>query len=270
MTIEKLNQTTEQNNINSLKHFLFFFIVLISLKGYTQNTTHTYNNTWFRLFLNDKITEKLKWEFILQHRRQAQTNEFNLVEKQQLQSYWLWFHYSLQKNFKLSVSPLCYFETKHLSNLNEKAVKEWRWCVRIENQLKFKQVQLLNRGSLEYRYRKVFNENSFIGNFRARYMLRFIIPLTKLKERSFNFVINNEVLVQFGDAVKTSESMFDQNRTYAGFNYEIFKNIKLDIGYCYIYQERPSGKDFDVQNAIWVFLTFDNLFTQFKHKPIAQ
>lgn len=244
----------------------FFLLFFLSSFCYGQITSHTYNNTWFRLFIGDKITEKLKWDLMIQHRRQAVTNVFNVIEKQQLQSYWLWFHYSLPQNFKVSVSPFCYFETKHLFNLDERPIKEWRWCVRLENQQKFKHFQMINRYGLEYRYRDLYAENNYVGNFRARYMLRFIVPVTNIKERPLNFVVNDEVLFQFGDAVKNSPSIFDQNRVYSGFSYELFKNIKLDLGYCYITQERPTGMDIDIQNAIWVFLTFDNLYSQFKKK----
>src|SRR4051812_34610514 len=89
-------------------------LLFLSLQSTSQNTRHTYNTVWFRVFLADKITDKLHWDLMLQHRREATTRQLDFLEKKQLQSYWLWFHYSLPKNFKISVSPFCYFETRHL------------------------------------------------------------------------------------------------------------------------------------------------------------
>ena len=245
---------------------LISVLFLICFRSIGQTATHTYNTSWFRLFLADKITAKLQCDVMIQHRREATSNQFDFVEKQQLQSYWLWFHYLLSKKIKISVSPFCYFETKHLFDLNERPVKEWRWCARIENQQKFNYFQMLNRLGLEYRYRNLNSETAFVGNFRARYMLRFIIPIVKVHDRSINFSASDEVLVQFGDAVKNYASPLDQNRIYAGLNYAVFKNIKLEVGYCYIMQNRPNGKDIDIQNSVLVFLTFDNVFTQFRKK----
>ena len=79
-----------------------------------------------------------------------------------------------------------------------------------------------------------------------------------------SFFIGDEVLFQFGKAVKNNANMFDQNRAAAGFSLEIVKNIKTSFSYLNIFQQRANGKDFDDANALWAVVTFDNLFSQFK------
>jgi hypothetical protein len=75
----------------------------------------------------------------------------------------------------------------------------------------------------------------------------------------------DEVMLQFGRAVKNNPNVFDQNRIYLGISYELLKNIRITPGYLFTIQERNSGKEFDYINTFWVILTFDNLLSQF-HK----
>ncbi|MEI9911209.1 MAG: hypothetical protein WDO71_16995 [Bacteroidota bacterium] len=70
--------------------------------------------------------------------------------------------------------------------------------------------------------------------------------------------------MQFGKAVRGNVNVFDQNRIAAGFSYEFVKNVKAGVTYLNIQQQRVNGKDFDNANVLWVVLTFDNLFSQFK------
>jgi len=86
------------------------------------------------------------------------------------------------------------------------------------------------------------------------------------KTKPVSFFLTDEIFVQFGKAVRANPNVFDQNRISAGFSYEIVKNVKTSIAYLNIIQERNSGKDFDDAHALWVVLTFDNLFSQFRRK----
>jgi len=233
-------------------------------------STHTFNNLWMRLYFNDKLTNKLGFEIAVNHRRQAFSDKYNLLEKQQLQSYWLWINFNVTKNINLYVLPISHFEIRRVFEINERAINEWRWGLKLEHRTILKYFQLLNSASLEYRWRDLETANQFSGNFRARYLFKPIIPLANIKERPLNLVLNDEIFFQFGDAAKQFPSYFDQNRCYAGFNYNIFKNIKLELGYCYVYQYRPTGNDIDIQNAFWLFLTFENVFSQFKQSKVNQ
>jgi hypothetical protein len=100
-------------------------------------------------------------------------------------------------------------------------------------------------------------------------MARFEKPIRAdwLNGKSLSVIAYDEIMVQFGKAVKDSPSVFDQNRIYAGFSYSLFKNIKITPGYLFTIQQRPSGDVFDYVNTYWVVLTFDNLISQFKRAP---
>ena len=49
------------------------------------------------------------------------------------------------------------------------------------------------------------------------------------------------------------------------------KNIKFNLGYMYLIQQRASGEAFDTSNVLWGVLTFDNVFSQFrKAKEVSE
>jgi len=256
-----------RNNIKG-NHITATFLILFCCAG--AQTKHTYNSSWLRLYLNGIINDKMRWDIMIQNRRVADNNSYNIFEREQLQSYCLWLQYGFKKDLKFSFSPVCYFTTKPISKLNSRFINEWNWNVRIDYRKAIKKSTLQNRLALEYRYRDLIEKNIFVGNFRTRYLLRLITPLFNKNDKAFNLVLNDEIFFQFGEAVKNASSPFDQNRIYGGFNYPICKDVKFDLGYCYVYQLRLSGKDADVQNAIWFALTFDNLFSNRTKKEVEQ
>ena len=87
-------------------------------------------------------------------------------------------------------------------------------------------------------------------------------------KRPLTFEFYDEVFLQFGEAVHDKPNVFDQNRIYLGFEYEVFRNLTTSLGYVYGVQERGSGDEFDNMNMLWLVLTFDNVFTQFRRKKI--
>lgn len=248
--------------------FAFLFAISFSIQG-QQRTTH--NLFWFRLNLSDTISDKLKWEVYVQRRTQnGSDNKSNIFKSPQFESYWLWLHYSLNKNVKLSLSPFGYFES-HVLNVKPSdealpPIKEFRFSTRLDHETKGKYFNYINRYNLEYRWRDLLNNNNYQPNWRVRYMARFEKPVKGILPRPVTFVVYDEVFIQFGKAVKSNPNVFDQNRLYAGINYELLKNVKISVGYIYGFQERNSGKEFDNINTFWIILNFDNLFSQFKEQ----
>ena len=250
---------------------LTFLSVLIFSLGYSQSLTKYHHNLfWGRIVLSDKISDKLKWEVYLQTRTQNdEEDKQNIFKHHQLTSYWLWLHYQVTKDLRVSVTPFCYFNTISLfpqpPELGNRGVKEFRWAVQMEHTQKLKYFSYANRYSLEYRIRDLETEGVFVPNFRARYRARLEKPL-KNDKHPISLIVYDEIFLEFGEAVKSWPAKFNQNRLYAGFSYEIMKNVKFNLGYMYLIQERPNGKAIDVSNVLWAILTFDNLFSQFAKK----
>lgn len=238
-------------------------------------TRHWHNVFWGRVILADNITPKLRTELWIQKRTQDTEAATSMFESPQFDSYWLWFTYSVNKDFKVSISPFGYFESYILYtqpfDQERPPIKEFRYCLRLEHEVKRKIVNFSNRFSFEYRTRDLSNAGKYEPNWRIRYMARLEKPIRGewLKGRSLSVIAYDEVMVQFGKAVQSSPGIFDQNRVYAGFSYSIFKNVKITPGYLFTIQQRPTGEVFDYINTFWVILTFDNLVSQFIKKPEA-
>ena len=97
-------------------------------------------------------------------------------------------------------------------------------------------------------------------------MFRITKPIQAdwLHGKALNLIAYDEVMVQFGEAVRTFPTLFDQNRVFAGASYAPVKNIRVELGYLYVRQQRSSREQFDDQNALVLTLRFDNVFSQFR------
>lgn len=254
-----------------LTGLLAFTISLVSAQK-NNVIIYSHGNFWGRFILTDKITEKIRWEAFGQLRTQNVFKGANIFEAYQLHSYWAWLHYNPNPALRISVSPFCYFQTQRLyakpSDLHQRPIKEFRWAARIETTHKFKFVNFSTRYGMEMRYRDIPAKNNYKLNYRARIMGRLTKPVKAewLHGRGLNLIAYSEVLLQFGEKLNIDYTLFDQSRLFIGFNYEIIKNIKLEVGYLNVLQQRRSVIEFDRQNALWFTITLDNVFSQFKKK----
>lgn len=252
-----------------IKRSILFFLVFLATQSLAQTTRH-HGVFWGRLILADKITEKLKWELYLQKRTQNVPGSNNIFGAPHFSSLWFWLNYPVTKNLKLSVSPFGYFNSYAFltkpSDIDVPGIKEFRWVVRLEQEQKLRHFNYLNRYSLEYRRRDLNNEDVYQPNWRVRYQVRFEKPVTGIlpNKKPVSFFVSDELFIQFGKAVRNNPNVFDQNRFSGGFSFEAVKNIKLSLSYLNIFLERNNGKDFDDAHTLWVVLTFDNLFSQFR------
>lgn len=264
-----INVGIDQSNflIDLKKAPLTIILFFISILACPAQKTYHHGVFWGRIILADTINSKIRWELYLQKRTQdAGTN--NPFAAPHFFSVWPWLSYSLSKATRVSLSPIGYFDS-HLfyNNLDEvraEGVKEYRISMRVENEQKLKIFNYANRYGLEYRMRDLKYNGNYLANWRARYMLKFEKPLFNIvsKDKPLSVFLSNEVFIQFGEAVKDNPNVFDQDRISFGVSYEVIKNVKVSTSYLKILQSRISGKEFDDANALWVILTFDNLFSQ--------
>jgi len=258
-----------------MKKGLLLFLLFWALVVQGQQTYH-HRVFWGRIILADQITPKLRGELYLQKRTQNIPGERSMFGALHYNSFCVWLSYPLTPNLKVSLSPLGYYDSQAFLSKPEDvaspSVKEYRWTVRLEQEQAFKWLRYINRYTMEYRSRDISQTGTYVPNWRVRYMARVEKPVTGIlsKSKPVSFALGDEVLVQFGKAVRNNVTIFDQNRLFAGFSYEVIRNIKLGMSYINIVQQRNSGRVFDQAHALWVVLTFDNLFTQFKKHKAAR
>lgn len=251
------------------KKLILLVFTVVSIKTFSQNTRQ-HGVFWGRLILADRINDKWKWELFVQKRTQNIPGHKSIFGALHYNAIWFWLNYRINKNLKLYLSPIGYFDSyaflTKAEDVDLPGVKEFRFSARLEQELKGRVVNFSNRFTVEYRRRDINFNDVYIPNWRLRYMARLEKPVKGIlrNDKPVAFFIGDEVLVQFGKAVKNNASIFDQNRASAGFSLEVVKNIKTSFAYLNIFQQRASGKSFDDANALWAVVTFDNLFSQFK------
>lgn len=254
--------------------FLSALLLVFSVQtAVSQQKTYKHGVFWGRLVLADKITDNLRWELYVQKRTQTEeAHSANIFAAPHFFSIWPWLNYKLSESTKLSLSPVAYFDAHQFYNspseVKEDGVKEFRISARIENERKSRLFNYANRYSMEYRMRDLDYNGTYEPNWRARYQVRLEKPFMNVfsKQKPLSVYVGDEIFIQFGEAVRNNPNIFDQNRINIGVAYEIFKNVKLNASYLNIMQARISGKELDDADALWIIVTFDNLFTQFTKK----
>ena len=78
------------------------------------------------------------------------------------------------------------------------------------------------------------------GTYRFRYRLQATIPLYKVADQRYlKLKISDEIHLNAGS--KITINVFEQNRAYAGINFDILKNLSFEVGYLNWFQQRPNG-----------------------------
>ncbi|MBT7850960.1 MAG: DUF2490 domain-containing protein [Formosa sp.] len=91
-----------------------------------------------------------------------------------------------------------------------------------------------------YRFEQRFVESDF--KMRLRYFLAFKVPLLKTEKMPSKLYLSayNEVFLN------TESAVFDRNRVYGGFGYQINKNIRVEAGYLSQLFETSSRDQFNL------------------------
>jgi hypothetical protein len=196
---------------------------------------------------------------------------------------WLDAHIRTKENFFTNFSQGCfrpgltyyindatrltvgYVYFNHFPSDNHKQVSqpEHRPWQQLQWQTKYKRISTVQRLRLEQRYRrKIANDSSLADgynfNFRARYGILLQVPLGKKapEPNSFSFVVNDELLVNFGKQIVYN--YFDQNRFFVGFNYHVSPQSFLQFGYMNLFQQLPAGNQYRMLHTARIFF-FQNI-----------
>ncbi len=204
----------------------------------------------------------------------AQTNTPSVVKDNML---WLGYYNSIILNSKWSINSDIQFRTKneikHYSQAlvrtdvsynpkdritislglahfryfitDEKTRGEWRPWQELKLIDKIGNCKLTHRLRVEQRFNETVKNsettNDYQFNFRFRYRFDLRYPILKEKETGNNVfaLIGNEIMVNAGNNI--GYNYFDQDRLYAGINYEINKKVSLQLQYMHIWQQTSNG-----------------------------
>ncbi len=117
---------------------------------------------------------------------------------------------------------------------------------------KFSGFSIGHRYRMEERFiKKTLNDTLIKGHKfieRLSYTLSFEYNLLKSKNnfRSLTFKASDGIFINASKYIVYNT--FDQNRFYTGLNYQMYKNITIEMGYINIFQQRSSGNEFFNRN----------------------
>ncbi len=129
---------------------------------------------------------------------------------------------------------------------------------------------VLQRLRNEQRWRQEVQEDALTGNTlfsdRVRYLLSFTISVSE-NPKVPSLVLSDEILVQFGSDIVLNT--FDQNRFFVGIKKKVSRECSYDFGYMLVYQQRPSGYEYDLNHTLrWFFYwTPDFRKVESEHEP---
>ncbi|MDR6967296.1 hypothetical protein J2X31_001303 [Flavobacterium arsenatis] len=215
-------------------------------------------NSWFRTTLSIPITEKIKTDLELQHRRQNDFEGDNLFDKNLMYTFRTWIYYKQNKDVVYAISPFAYFSNyriiQNASDAISKPTNEYRFSASVELQHELAgNFFIVDRTALEYR--------AFEGT---------IENVIRLRNRlSFRYDFNTKCNVSIGDEIFINASgtdaqhFFDHDRLFANFSFKPKHNLKFDIGYIYI--SRLPRNNIDIVEESNFYLNFTYIVQ--KRKP---
>ncbi len=125
-----------------------------------------------------------------------------------------------------------FFYTSPTRNyVNGSNVREHRIWQQVITRHKTRAIFMEHRYRLEQRFIHNITKNTDTYDTRIRYRFQAIVPLYLLTPhlRHFFASANNEVFINLGR--KVSGQIFDRNRLYAGFGYQVSPKMNFQLGY---------------------------------------
>ena len=210
-----------------------------------------HTNSWFRTTLNIAVTERIKTDLELQHRRQNGFENSNLLDKNLMYSFRSWIYFKHNKNLVFAISPFAYFSNYKIIQKESDAVaspaNEFRFCASVEFQHELaNNFFIVNRLAQEYRIFEGAAENVF----RSRNRLAFRYDFTS----KLNASLGDELFINVSGT--DEKHVFDHNRLYINISIKPSPTVKVDFGYIYISRLMKVNTDVSVDNNFYLNFTY--------------
>jgi hypothetical protein len=226
-------------------------ILIVTLIIASKTVAQEHTNSWFRTTLSVPVTEKIKTDLELQHRRQNDFESDNLFDKNLMYTFRTWVYYKQNKDVVYALSPFAYFSNYKIiqneSDAVSKPSNEYRFTasLEIQHQLATK-LFVVDRTALEYRVFEGSVENT--TRLRNRLALRYDF------NSNYNIAFGDEILMNSSGT--DAQHIFDHNRIFTNLSYKPNSDFKFDIGYIYISRLTKSNIDLIDENNFYLNFTF--------------
>ncbi|MEM6844262.1 MAG: DUF2490 domain-containing protein [Bacteroidota bacterium] len=255
-------------NIIALQRYiriLFFTLVLslVNITAFSQTEKTISRNSHFWISANNIYQLTNRWGIL---------NDIHIRRTDFVQNPSFYFvrgglQYSIKRNLRVAggyahlwlASPTQRWE----SYLNEN-----RTYQQISFSQRYPRLNTLFRVRNEQRiFNTVVNGTSQSDHYlihRFRMLLSAGIPLTA--DGRTQFLIADEIHLNFGERVVFNT--FEQNRLTVGFKHKISSQWTVDTGYMMVYQQRPTGLDYNLNHTFRLFFYGNFDFRKDKSKEL--
>ncbi|HEX6227049.1 MAG TPA: DUF2490 domain-containing protein [Chryseolinea sp.] len=219
-------------------------ILCAALLSSAQRVVNHQSLYWLRYQNQLLFSEKLYWTNEIDNRRFFSPDvQHQLIIHSRL-------HYKVRRwDFAAGLTSSWAFAQKPEVGYDQ-AVNELRAVNEASYEFPLGEVFFQNRIRLDHRFfqedpdKSVFEESYYVFRFRYRAQVR--IPLWKDEAN------NPRVTLRVADEImlNNTANTFDQNRVYFSVDFRMSKNISLEPGYIYIYQQRFRTGEYFARNVI--------------------
>jgi len=232
-------------------------LMLIAQDAFSQKQTAHVNQIWTGYFNQTRLSDRLGFwaEGQLRTKENFATNFSQGIARVGLTYY-------LTNDAKLTAgyAYVHHFPADNHADISRPEHRPWQ---QLQWHTRYSKIRLMQWFRLEERFRRKVKDvdelaNGYNFNWRARYNFFLTTPLSKnaFAPRTFSFIVNNEVHVNFGKEIVTN--YFDQNRFFLGFAYHVNTHDNIQFGYMNIFQQLPAPNAYRSTNVIRVYY-FQNL-----------
>lgn len=224
--------------------WLAWILIIPSVKA------QDYHNAWFRTTLSYPVTQKIRVDGEIQHRRQSGFGNRDCLDTDLMYTLRSWIHYQHNESVRFSLSPFAYFSHHRIiqepGDAEADPVREYRISAALDLQHEiFRKFHITNRSAVEYRM--LSNVGSPVTRVRNRLGVRYDLT-PKIKAalyEEFFFNVSGTTLYYF----------FDHNRKAVQVEYAFLPRVKLEAGYVYIRRLPPGNVKKIRENNLFLNLT---------------
>lgn len=220
--------------------FILFILILFSLKTRSQETVPVIrytNAVWLGYFSSINFKKHWSVNTDLQYRMK----NWLANPSQALVRSGLAYRLNDKVRFTIGIAHFRFY----LDNVVTRG--EWRPWQEILLTNDINKVKIAHRLRAEQRFnestRKGKPSGEYLFNWRFRYRIELQIPVLRKNGKSISMIGGDELLVNAGKNIRYN--YFDQNRLYAGINFEQNKNLTYQIQFMKIWQQQSNGLTLD-------------------------
>jgi hypothetical protein len=226
-----------------MKTIRFLYLLLISIVGQaqTEKTVDHQSLLWTRY--SNQLTFNSKWLILSEFDNRVFIHPF----EENLYLIRIQGRYKINKDVDLGAG-FAYFSvaTQDPETINNFRAPEYRAEQNITWRQEYDSFTMNQRFQVEERFIHNANKQELLPGttfyWRFRYRLQGEYSCWKKENQYLKAIVYDELMINGGENVV--KNTFDQNRIYAALQYGINKNIALELGYLYSFQQRASGVDY--------------------------